>query len=73
MKAGNKEWEKVYRAMAYQVAKEIGGLAASALDMEVDGIFITGGMAYDKTFCNISSVYNQYVFCDYVFVATATY
>ena len=53
VKAGNKEWEKVYRAMAYQVAKEIGGLAASALDMEVDGIFITGGMAYDKTFCSI--------------------
>jgi butyrate kinase len=53
VKAGNKEWEKVYRAMAYQVAKEIGGLAASALDMDVDGIFITGGMAYDKTFCNI--------------------
>ena len=51
--AGNKEWEKVYRAMAYQVAKEIGGLAAAALDMDVDGIFITGGMAYDKTFCNI--------------------
>ena len=53
VKAGNKEWEKVYRAMAYQVAKEIGGLAASALDMDVDGIFITGGMAYDKTFCAI--------------------
>ena len=53
VKAGNKEWEKVYRAMAYQVAKEIGGLAAAALDMNVDGIFITGGMAYDKTFCNI--------------------
>lgn len=53
VKAGNKEWEKVYRAMAYQVAKEIGGLAASALDMDVDGIFITGGMAYDNTFCGI--------------------
>jgi len=53
VRAGNKEWEKVYRAMAYQVAKEIGGLAASALDMDVDGIFITGGMAYDKLFCSI--------------------
>ena len=53
VKAGNKEWEKVYRAMAYQIAKEIGGLAASALDMNVDGIFITGGMAYDSTFCGI--------------------
>ena len=39
--------------MAYQIAKEIGGVAAAALDMDVDGIFITGGMAYDKTFCEI--------------------
>ena len=53
VKAGNKEWEKVYRAMAYQIAKEIGGVAAAALDMNVDAIFITGGMAYDKTFCSI--------------------
>ncbi len=53
VKAGNKEWEKVYRAMAYQIAKEIGGLAASAFCMDVDAIFITGGMAYDKGFCGI--------------------
>ena len=53
VKAGNKEWELVYRAMAYQVAKEVGGLAASALSMNVDAIYITGGMAYDKTFCGI--------------------
>ena len=48
---GNKEWEKVYKAMAYQVAKEVGGLAASAFSMDVDAIFLTGGMAYDKGFC----------------------
>ncbi len=53
VRAGNKEWEVVYRAMAYQVAKEIGGLAASAFSMNVDGILITGGMAYDKLFCSI--------------------
>ena len=53
VKAGNKEWELVYRAMAYQVAKEIGGLAASAFSMDVDAIFLTGGMAYDKNFCKI--------------------
>ena len=53
VKAGNKEWELVYRAMAYQVAKEVGGLAASALSMNVDAIYVTGGMAYDKTFCGI--------------------
>lgn len=53
VRAGNKEWEKVYRAMAYQIAKEVGGLAASAFSMNVDGIFVTGGMAYDKLFCSI--------------------
>lgn len=53
VKAGNKEWEAVYRAMAYQIAKEVGGLAASVFNMELDGIFVTGGMAYDKTFCGI--------------------
>jgi butyrate kinase len=53
VKAGNKEWEKVYKAMAYQVAKEVGGLAASAFSMDVDAIFLTGGMAYDKGFCNL--------------------
>ena len=37
--------------MAYQVAKEVGGLAASAFSMDVDAIFLTGGMAYDKGFC----------------------
>ena len=53
VKAGDKEWELVYRAMAYQVAKEVGGLAASAFCMDVDAIFVTGGMAYDKNFCKI--------------------
>jgi len=49
---GNKEYEAVYNAMIYQVAKEIGGLAASAMKMDVDAIFVTGGMAYDKLFCS---------------------
>lgn len=53
VRANNKEWEKVYRAMAYQIAKEAGGLAAAVFNMDVDGIFITGGMAYDKLFCSI--------------------
>ncbi|MBQ4548945.1 MAG: butyrate kinase [Bacteroidales bacterium] len=53
VKAGDKEWELVYRAMAYQVAKEVGGLAASAFSMDVDAIFATGGMAYDRNFCKI--------------------
>lgn len=37
-------------AMAYQVAKEIGSLAA-VLKGNVDGILLTGGIAYNKQFC----------------------
>ena len=39
----------VYDAMAYNVAKEIGAMCA-VLKGNVDGILITGGIAYDKLF-----------------------
>ncbi|MDD4074538.1 MAG: butyrate kinase [Eubacteriales bacterium] len=48
IKAGDKEAELVYRGMAYQIAKEIGAMAA-VLYGEVDAILLTGGFAYDKT------------------------
>lgn len=37
----------IYEAMAYQIAREIGG-AATVLKGKVDGILITGGLAYDE-------------------------
>lgn len=46
---GDKEAELIYYAMAYQVAKEIGSCAA-VLKGKVDGIILTGGIAYDKKF-----------------------
>jgi len=46
---GNKKAELVYRAMAYQVAKEIGS-AATVLKGELDAIVLTGGLAYDQMF-----------------------
>ncbi|WP_427339943.1 butyrate kinase [Caloranaerobacter sp. DY30410] len=49
IKNGDKKAELVYKAMAYQVAKEIGSLAA-VLEGKVDGIILTGGIAYDKEF-----------------------
>ncbi|KRQ87173.1 Butyrate kinase 2 [Caloramator mitchellensis] len=49
MKEGNKEAELVYKAMAYQVAKEI-GMCATVLKGEVDAIILTGGLAYGKDF-----------------------
>jgi butyrate kinase len=39
----------IYYAMSYQVAKEIGSLAA-VLKGRVDGILLTGGIAHDKQF-----------------------
>ncbi|MDN4074683.1 butyrate kinase [Fictibacillus terranigra] len=46
---GNEEAKLVYDAMAYQVAKEIGS-ASTVLKGQVDGIVITGGLAYGKEF-----------------------
>jgi butyrate kinase len=46
---GNREYEAVYEAMAYQVAKEIGCLA-TVLKGDVDAVVITGGVAYDRNF-----------------------
>lgn len=45
----NKKAELIYNAMAYQISKEIGSCAA-VLKGEVDGIILTGGIAYDKIF-----------------------
>ncbi|HCL56145.1 MAG TPA: butyrate kinase [Spirochaetia bacterium] len=49
MKKGDQKAELVYQAMAYQVAKDVGSMAA-VLKGKVDAIAITGGIAYDKTF-----------------------
>ncbi len=46
---GDKYAELIYRAMAYQISKEIGASAA-VLKGRVDAILITGGIAYDSQF-----------------------
>ncbi len=51
VEAGDEEAELIYKAMAYQVAKEIGSMA-TVMHMQVDGILITGGIAHDKYFVN---------------------
>lgn len=48
---GDKYAEHIYYAMAYQVIKEIGSCAA-VLRGNVDGILVTGGIAYDRRFTN---------------------
>ena len=46
---GDKQALMVYKSMAYQVAKEIGAMAA-VLGSKPDAIVITGGMAYSRMF-----------------------
>lgn len=47
IEAGDKKAELIYRAMAYQIAKEIGAMS-TALAGKVRAIIITGGLAYSK-------------------------
>ncbi|HSQ36103.1 MAG TPA: butyrate kinase [Candidatus Binatia bacterium] len=49
VKAGDRKATEVFEAMAYNVAKEIGGLAA-VLEGRIDAIVLTGGIAYDEYF-----------------------
>jgi len=46
---GDKKAQLISDAMAYQVAKDIGSMA-TVLHGKVDGILITGGIAYNKQF-----------------------
>lgn len=47
--SGDEQAELYYEAMAYQIAKEIGG-AAATFSGQVDAIILTGGLAYGKEF-----------------------
>lgn len=47
IKAGDEKAKLYYEAMAYQIAKEIGG-AAAVLKGDVDCICLTGGLAHDE-------------------------
>ncbi|MBO8160873.1 MAG: butyrate kinase [Thermosipho sp. (in: Bacteria)] len=49
IKDGDKEAEKIYKAMAYQIAKWVGKMAA-VLKGDVDAIVLTGGLAYDERY-----------------------
>ena len=49
VKKGDEHATLIYEAMAYQISKFIGSMAV-VLKGNVDGILITGGIAYDKWF-----------------------
>ncbi len=50
MLEGNDEASLIFRALAYQHAKDIGAMAA-VLRFQVDAILLTGGIAYSDRFC----------------------
>lgn len=52
VKAGDPKAIQVYDAMAYNVAKEIGALAA-VLEGRIDAIVLTGGIAFDEYFVKL--------------------
>ncbi len=47
IKKGDKKAEEIYRAMAYQVGKEIGAMH-TVLSCRTDAIILTGGLAHSK-------------------------
>lgn len=49
MLKGNKEAELIYKAMAYQIAKEI-GMCGAVLKGKIDAIIFTGGLAFGTEF-----------------------
>lgn len=52
MKAGDRAAIRIYEAMAYNVAKEIGSLAP-VLEGRIDAIVLTGGIAFDQSFVEL--------------------
>ncbi|WP_352419306.1 butyrate kinase [Proteiniborus sp.] len=49
VEAGDEKAKLVFEAMAYQIAKEIGSMS-TVLEGQVDGIILTGGIAYNNMF-----------------------
>ncbi len=49
--AGDPVFTEAYRALVYQLSKDIGTMAA-VLHFQVDAVVFTGGMAYSEMFCH---------------------
>ena len=53
---GDPKFVEAYQALVYQLAKDIGAMAA-VLHFDVDAIVYTGGMAYEQFFCDDITAY----------------
>ena len=60
VKKGDEHATLIYEAMAYQVAKFVGVMAV-VLKGKVDGVLITGGIAYDKWFVGKLKEYAEWI------------
>ena len=56
MAEGDHAAAEAYQALVYQLAKDIGAMAA-VLQFQVDAIVYTGGMAYEESFCKDITAY----------------
>ena len=56
VKEGDPKFTEAYQALVYQLAKDIGAMAA-VLHFEVDAIVYTAGMAYEDFFCDDITAY----------------
>ena len=56
VKEGDPQFVEAYQALVYQLAKDVGAMAA-VLHFHVDAIAYTGGMAYEQSFCDDISAY----------------
>lgn len=54
--SGDERFTAAYRVLVYQLAKDIGAMAA-VLHFEADAIVYTGGMAYEQFFCDDITAY----------------
>ena len=57
---GDEQCNLIYRAMAYQVSKEIGAMA-TAVNGDVHAIGLTGGIAYSEYFINMVKTRCQFI------------
>jgi butyrate kinase len=57
---GDKQAETIFKAMCYQIAKEIGAVSA-VLKGKIAGIILTGGMAHSKLLTQTISSYVEFI------------
>lgn len=58
--SGDEQADLVFRSMAYQIAKEIGSRSV-ALEGKVDGVVLTGGLAYSDQFVQEITRYVSFI------------